>query len=106
MGCIKEGKVRLDVLKVNICYDNTLFSITFEPVVRFWCFNLGFEALNVYFKMKLSFYFLVGPLFLESAEKRTELSKKCGLIYVEMTVLSGECVNFISNVISNLKAKN
>ena len=41
--------------------------------------NLGFKALNVYFKMKLSFNYLVGPLFLELAEKRIELSKKCGL---------------------------
>ncbi len=24
MDCVKEGKVRVDVLKVNICYDNTL----------------------------------------------------------------------------------
>ncbi len=79
MGCVREGKVRLSVLKVHFCYDNTLCSITFEPVVRFWCFNLGFEALNVYFKMELSFYYLVGPLCLESAEKRTALSKKCGL---------------------------
>ncbi len=35
MGCVREGKVRVDVLKVHICYDNTLSSITFEPVVRF-----------------------------------------------------------------------
>ncbi len=66
---------------VHICYENTLFSITFEPLVRFWCFNLGFEALNVYFMIEVSIIYLVGHLFLESAEKRTELSKKCGLIY-------------------------
>ncbi len=35
MFCVREGKVRLSVSKVHICYDNTLFSITFEPVVRF-----------------------------------------------------------------------
>ena len=83
MGCVREGKVKACVLKVHICYDNTLFGITFEPVVRFWCFNLGFEALNLYFKVELSFYYLVGPLFLEPAEKRTELSKKCGLSKIE-----------------------
>ncbi len=82
MGCVREGKVRLSVLKVHFCHDNTLCSIAFEPAVRFWCFNLGFEALNVYFKMELSFNYLVGPLFLESAEKRTELSKKCDLSLV------------------------
>ncbi len=76
MGCVREGEVRLSVSKVHICYDNTLFSITFEPVVRFWYFNMGFEALNVYFKMELSFYYLVGPLLLESAERRTELLGK------------------------------
>ncbi len=80
MGRVREGKVRFSVLKVHFCYDNTLCSITFGPVVRFSSFNLGFEALNVYFKMELSFYYLVGPLCLESAEKRTKLSKKCGLI--------------------------
>ncbi len=69
MGCVRKGMVKACVLKVHICYDNTLFSIIFEPVVRFWCFNLDFEAFNLYFKMKLSFYYLVGPLFLESAEK-------------------------------------
>ncbi len=55
MACVEEGKVRSSVLKVHICYNNTLLSITFEPVVRFWCFNLDFEALNVYYKMELSF---------------------------------------------------
>ncbi len=65
---------------MHICYDDTLFSITFEPLVRFGCFNLGFEALDVYFSMKPLFYYLIGPLSLESAGKRTELSKKCGLI--------------------------
>ena len=83
MGYIGEDKVRLSVLTVHIYCDNTLFSITFEPVVRFWCFNLGFEALNVYFKMQLSFNYLVGPLFLESAEKHTEKSKKCGLTTID-----------------------
>ncbi len=89
MGYVREGKVRLSVLKVHICNDNTLFSITFEPVVRFWCFNLGFEAHNVYFKVKLLFFYLVGPLFLESAEKRTELFKKCGLMSSEQNQLQG-----------------
>ena len=63
IGCVREGKVGAGVLKVHICY-----------------INLDSEAPNVYFKMTLSFYYLVGPLFLESAEKRTELSKKCGLM--------------------------
>ena len=67
-----------------ICYDNTLLSITFEPVVWFWCFNLGFKALDVYFSKKSSFYYLVGPLSLESAGKRTKLSKKSGLRYRTM----------------------
>ncbi len=35
MGCVREGIVKACVLKVHICYDNTLISITIEPVVRF-----------------------------------------------------------------------
>ena len=40
---------------------------------------MGFKALDVYFSRKSSFYYLVGPLSLESAGNRTELSKKSGL---------------------------
>ncbi len=38
--------------------------------------------------MELSIYYLVGPLFLESAENCTELSKKCGLSHSELVPLS------------------
>ncbi len=69
MAFVRESQERLSVLKVHICYDNTLLSISFEPVVRFWYFNLGFKALDVYFSKKSSFYYLVGPLSLESAGK-------------------------------------
>ncbi len=95
MGCVREGKVRVGVLKAHSCYDDTLFSITFEPVIWFWCFNLGFEAHNVYFKMELSFNYLVGPHFKESAEKHTELSRgwEClsckSLACVELCLLPG-----------------
>ncbi len=44
--------------------------------------------------MELSINYLVGPLFLESVEKRTQLSKKCGLMGVHRN-LQYENENFL-----------
>ena len=59
------------VVKLHICYGNTLLSITFEPVVQFLCF----KAIDVYFSKKPSFYYLVGPFSLESAGKQPNYLK-------------------------------
>ncbi len=80
MVFVKVGKVKISRWKLLSCKDNTLFSITFELVVRFWCFNFCLKALDVFFTRSPCFYFWVGSFLLESAEKRTKESKKCGLI--------------------------
>ncbi len=50
-GFVRKSQVTISVLKVHIYYYSTLFSIfsiTFEPLVRFWCFHLGFiKALDI-----------------------------------------------------------
>ncbi len=94
MVFVKVGKVRISPWKLLICKDNTLFRITFDLLVPFRCFNFCLKALDVYFTRRPCFYFWVGSFLLESAEKRTNESKKPGLRLFNMLVNCVFCSYF------------